>query len=84
MKTRKIFSLKSLHQIIFHIHRKMQIMMNKDLIRCCHEIEGDRIIPVNTFSNELNLNNIRSLNTMDKMRTEDMELFLDLPEKNIE
>ncbi|NLY19418.1 MAG: S8 family serine peptidase [Clostridiaceae bacterium] len=48
------------------------------------EIEGDRIIPVNTFSNELNLNNIRSLNTMDKMRTEDMELFLDLPEKNIE
>jgi len=48
------------------------------------EIDGDRIVPVNTFSNELNLNNIRSLNTMDKMRTEDMELFLDLPEKNIE
>jgi hypothetical protein len=61
-----------------------QIALEKPSVLILHRKDCALIIPVNTFSNELNLNNIRSLNTMDKMRTEDMELFLDLPEKNIE
>ena len=47
------------------------------------EIEGDKIIPVNTFSNASNPSIIRSLDTSNELRTEDIELFLDLPEKGL-
>lgn len=48
------------------------------------EMEGDRIIPINSFSNESVPGNIRSFNFDEDAKTEDMNLFLDLPEKDIE
>ncbi|NLY19421.1 MAG: hypothetical protein GX045_10945 [Clostridiaceae bacterium] len=47
------------------------------------EIEGDKIIPVNSFLNVSNPSIIRSLDTSNELRMEDIELFLDLPEKGL-
>jgi|BioPla2DNA2_1021312.scaffolds.fasta_scaffold255689_1 hypothetical protein len=60
----------------------MQFFTNADM--AVFEMEGDRIIPINSFSNESNPGNIRSFKLTDEIRTEDMKLFFDLPEKVIE
>lgn len=45
------------------------------------ELDGDKIIPVNTFSNEPNSGNIQSFSLEDGIASESTGLFTNLPDK---